>query len=57
MNPQPEAVTLTGEHLGLCRSLLCQHLMHVSQLLAAGKDGSGDQLTTHGKRELVAFSN
>jgi hypothetical protein len=57
MKPQPEVVTLTGEHVWLCRSLLCTNLLRVCELLASGKDGNGDQLTTHGKRELVGFSN
>jgi hypothetical protein len=57
MNQQTEAVTLAGEHVGLCRAVLCNDLMRVSELLASGKDGSGDQLTTHSKRELLGFSN
>jgi hypothetical protein len=57
MNPQPEVVTLTGEHVHLCRALLCEDLMKVSALLAAGKDGGGYKLTKHGRRELVGFSN
>ena len=54
---QPEAVTLTGEHVWLCRSVLCTTLMRACELLAAGKDNSGDELTMHSKRELVGFSN
>jgi hypothetical protein len=57
MNPQPKVVTLTGEHVGLCRAVLCNDLMRVSELLAGGKDGSGDDLTTHSRRELVGYSN
>jgi hypothetical protein len=57
MNPQPESVTLTGEHVGLCQAVLCNDLMRVSELLAAGKDGSGNKLTKHGWRELAGFSN
>jgi hypothetical protein len=57
MKPLPEAVTLTGEHVHLCRAVLCQELMKVSELIASGKDGSGDKLTKHSWRELIGFSN
>jgi hypothetical protein len=57
MSPLPEAVTLAGEQVGLCRAVLCNDLMRVSELLAAGKDGSGNKLTKHGWRELAGFSN
>lgn len=57
MNPQPEVVTLTGEHVWLCRSVLCTNLMRTCELLASGKDGSGDKLTKHSRRELFGYSN
>jgi hypothetical protein len=56
MNPQPKSVTLTGEHVGLCRSLVWQELVKVSERLASGKKGGGHKLTDADRRELVGFS-
>jgi hypothetical protein len=56
MKKQPKAITLTGEHVGLCRALLCQDLLKVSEMLASGKSVNGRKLTEARRRELVGFS-
>ena len=54
---QIKEVTLTAEQADLCRTVLCQNLMKVSRLLATGKDGSGNKLTRHSRRELMGYSS
>jgi hypothetical protein len=50
-------ITLAGESLILCRAVVAQDLMKVTQLLASEKDGAGRKLTDHSRRELLGYSN
>jgi hypothetical protein len=56
MKNQPEAITLTGEHVLLCQSLLLEELFKISAMLASGKKGGGHKLTDANRREMVGFS-
>lgn len=48
---------LTDEQAALCRTLLCQELMKVSNLFASGKDCNGRKLIDQTKRSLMVFSS
>jgi hypothetical protein len=48
---------LTDEQAALCRTLLCQELMKVSNLLASGKDCNGRKLIDQTKQSLMVFSS
>jgi hypothetical protein len=48
---------LTDEQAALCRTLLCQELMKVSNLLDSGKDCHGRKLIDQTKRSLMVFSS
>jgi hypothetical protein len=50
-------VRLTDEQAALCRTLLCQELMKVSNLLGSGKDCSGRKLIDQTKQSLMVFSS
>jgi hypothetical protein len=51
-----EPVTLTGPQADLCRAVLCQELMKVSQLLARDQDGSGGPLDDEGRYGLTRYN-
>jgi hypothetical protein len=48
---------LTDEQAALCRTLLCQELMKVSNLLASGKDCNGRKLIEQSKHSLMGISS
>ena len=50
-------IRLTDEQAALCRMLLCQELMKVSNLLASGKDCNGRKLIDQTKQSLMVFSS
>jgi hypothetical protein len=50
-------VRLTDEQATLCRTLLCQELMKVSNLLASNKDCNGRKLIDQTKQSLMVFSS
>jgi hypothetical protein len=50
-------VRLTDEQAALCRMLLCQELLKVSNLSASGKDCNGRKLIDQTKQSLMVFSS
>jgi hypothetical protein len=50
-------VILTDEQAALCRAVLCQELMKISNLIATGKDGTGQGLTSGAIKELLFFGS
>jgi hypothetical protein len=50
-------VRLTDEQAALCRTLLCQELMKISNLLASGKDCNGRKLIDQSRQSLMVFSS
>jgi hypothetical protein len=49
-------ITLPAEDMIFCRAVLSQDLMKVAGLLAVGKHGSGEELTSDARLELMGCS-
>jgi hypothetical protein len=50
-------ITLPAEDVFLCRAVLSQELMKISELLSSGKDPDDEELTRDLRLELMGYSN